>query len=75
MRNRQELLKIKSFTDILNNHLHVEVDIIRTRSGYEITTGKRRYDKELSDAFAQTEAYSEYLIRYALHTIILLYKT
>jgi hypothetical protein len=50
MLNRQELLKIKSFTDILNNHLHVEVDIMRTRSGYEITTGRRRYDKELSDA-------------------------
>ena len=51
-------------------------DLILKAYGEKTPDGKRFVkSKELSDAFAQTEAYSEYLIRYALHTIILLYKT
>ena len=50
MLNRQELLKIKSFTDILNKYPIIEVDIRRTHSGYEITTRNKRRDKTLDDA-------------------------
>ena len=50
MLNRQELLKIKSFTDILNKYPIIEVDIRRTHSGYEITTRNKRRDKTLGDA-------------------------
>lgn len=50
MFNRQKLLKIKSFTDILNKHPDIEVDIRNTYSGYEITTLNKRHDKALDDA-------------------------